>query len=113
MDRHVRAPKLDPFLRSFTVEHRAQPVTLEVLDGATWRVQESGLPLVGLDLDTRGRYAPSLEIILGDETSGEKRHMTHSVRRVRHVTVEKNDLDEDRRLVIDGEDGSRVAISID
>jgi len=112
LDKHITIPKLAPFLQDFSEEHRAQPMTLEVLVGNTWDVQESGLPLVGLDLDTRGADAPSVEIILGDQASGETGHLTHTVRRVKGVIVEVNDKEVERRVIIEGEDGSRAVLSI-
>lgn len=113
MDRQITIPKLAPFLQDFTEEHRAQPMTLEVLVGAAWNVQESGMPLVGLDLDTRGPDAPALEIILGDEATGEKRHLAHTVNRIRGVTVELDENEDEQRLIIEGDDGVQAALSID
>lgn len=88
-------------------------MTLEVLVGSTWDIEESGVPLIGLDLETKGRDAPKLEIILGNEESKDKPHLSHTVRRVTGVTVEFNDKDEEQRIVIAGDDGDQAVLSID
>jgi hypothetical protein len=111
--RHVTIAELGPFLRDFTVTHRAQPVTLEVVVGSTRNIQESGVPLVGLDLETKGPDAPALEILLGDELSGEKRHLSHIVPRVQAIEVELDAKGAEQRLVIAGDDGSQAVLSID
>lgn len=113
MTRHITIPNLAPFLQDFSETHRARPVTLEVLVGATWNIQETGVPLVGLDLETRGSGAPALEIMLGDEVSGERRHLTHTVPRVTGVTVELDEKDDERRVIVEGDDGFQAVLSID
>lgn len=111
MRRHITIRNLSAFLRDFTETHRSQPMTLEVLEGATWKIQETGMPLVGLDLDTKAKDAPALEILLGDETSVERRHLSHTVNHVKRVTVEGNKEDVER-LVIEGGDGTQAVLSI-
>jgi uncharacterized protein YndB with AHSA1/START domain len=112
MRRDIRIRNWSAFLQDFTETHRAQPVTLEVLEGATWKIQEAGMPLVGLDLDTKAKDAPALEIFLGDEASGERRHLAHTVNHVKRVTAEGNRENVDR-LVIEGGDGTQAVLSID
>ena len=113
MERHIELPNLAPFVREFTEEHRTKPVTLEVLVGSTWNIQERGMPLMGVDLETKGPHAPIVEILLGDAVSGEHRHLTHAVHRVTGVTVELDENEEERRLIVEDEDGSRAVLSID
>lgn len=113
MERRIELSNLAPFVREFTEEHRTKPMTLEVLVGSTWNIEESGMPLVGIDLETKGPHAPALEILLGDVASGEQRHLTHTVHGVTKVTVELDLNEEQRRLIVEGDDGSQAVLSID
>lgn len=109
--RHIRASKLEPFLREFSEKHRARPVTLEVLSGATWKIEESGMALVGLDVDTRAAAAPAVDIVLGEEGSC-TRHLRHTVTHVRGVMVELDEHEQEQRLVIEGKDGAEAVLFI-
>jgi hypothetical protein len=85
------------YLREFSGRNAARLTRLGVIkaDGVTedfWL--EDGLPLVGVDIDTKGNDAPLVEIMLG--ARGEAgRSMTHAVRRVRKVGI---------KLAADGSD---------
>ena len=77
------------FLKLFTEQNKLRPTRLGVFKselGATadsWI--ENGLPFAGIDVDTHGEKAPTIEIMLGDSTKTEDRHLTHIVAGARVV----------------------------
>ena len=85
------------YLREFSSQNAARITRLgqiKVNGGTEDFWLEDGLPLAGVDIDTKGDDAPLVEIMLGARGEAE-RNMTHTVRRVRRVGI---------RLAADGGD---------
>jgi hypothetical protein len=85
------------FIEEFSRQNRMRPTRLaEIKVGEVMEDYwlEDGLPLTGIDLDTHGKGAPTLEIMLGVE--GETgNNMTHTVDRVQKIKLQ---------LTVDGQD---------
>lgn len=76
--------------------------------------EAEGLPLVGLDLETRlGEEAPDVEIVLGDEADRGGRFLSHRVPRVRRVTVESEKGNREKRFVFESDKGALSILSLD
>lgn len=77
------------FLRLFTRQNINRPTRIGVFEGAppgmTDYWLEDGLPLKGIDLDSRGAHAPTVEIMLGDADKPGARHLTHTVANTRFI----------------------------
>jgi hypothetical protein len=97
MKREAKRDGWGVFIEAFNRQNRMRPTRLgEIKVGEVmadyWL--EDGLPLAGIDLDTHGKGAPTLEIMLGGE--GETgSNMTHTVDRVQKITLQ---------LTVDGQD---------
>ena len=96
------------YLREFSSQNAARLTRLGAIkaNGGTedfWL--EDGLPLAGVDIDTKGDDAPLVEIMLGAR-GGAGGGMTHTVRRVRRVGIRLAADDGDEGL--DVEDGEGV-----
>ena len=85
------------YIEEFNRQNRMRPTRLgEIKVGEVMEDYwlEDGLPLAGIDLDTHGKGAPTLEIMLGgEEETGN--NMTHTVDRVHKITLQ---------LTVDGQD---------
>ena len=80
------------FLKIFNEQNNNRPTRLGVFErkfeGETadyWI--ESGLPLIGVDVDTSGAGVPNVEIILGNSKNGDSRHLTHTVQGARQAKI--------------------------
>ena len=69
-----------------------RPTRLAVFAGEPGSMEdywiEDGLPLAGIDLDEHDEDSPHVEIMLGDASAPDSRHMTHIVTGVRRVKLE-------------------------
>lgn len=70
-------------------------------DATTDEWIEIGLPLLGIDADTRDGSAAEVEIMLGDAARKDGRHYTHNVRNAQYVRLHFSP------------DGSRDAVKIE
>ncbi len=73
---------------------------------------EHGLPLGGLDLQTKGEGSPVVEIILGGEKP-EQKHLTHSISDVTQVAVKFDNAGREEILEIENEKGAKVLLSFE
>ena len=80
-----------PFINFFSNQNRKRPTRISVFEGAPEEMEdywlEDGLPLTGIDIDTHGKESPTIEIMLGDATKADSRHMTHVVSGARSVKI--------------------------
>jgi hypothetical protein len=79
------------FLKFFSQQNHLRPTRIgvfeQVRDTTTDYWLEDGLPLAGIDVDTRGEDAPTVEIMLGDNAKAGSRHMTHIVKRAQTARI--------------------------
>jgi hypothetical protein len=97
MKREAQQDGWSVFIEEFTRQNRMRPTRLgEIKAGEVMEDYwlEDGLPLAGIDLDTHGKGAPALEIMLGGE-GGTGNNMTHTVDRVHKIKLQ---------LTVDGQD---------
>jgi len=95
------------FLEEFNRQNRMRPTRLGKIKadeaGRDYWL-EDGLPLAGIDLDTEGEGAPSLEIMLGGEGIKEG-DMTHTVARVQRLRLQLTADGQEDGLEIDDAEG--------
>lgn len=113
MKKNIELGDLGPFLQDFNERHEARPLTLRVLEGTIPMTEGESLPLIGLDLDDKGENAPRIEILLGDEDSDGKRHLSHTVSNVQRVTVEMEHGNREKRLVLESQSGAQAILTFD
>lgn len=96
------------FLSFFSEQNRTRPTRLGVFekerDVVTDYWLEDGLPLAGIDVDVSGEGAPTVEILLGDN-SKDARHMTHVVKNARSAKIVLSASGEDDGLEIEDAEG--------
>jgi hypothetical protein len=74
------------YLSQFNKRNKSRPTWLQVFGEGGAQSEEQGLPLVGISLDEKGAYAPSVQIMLGGHDAIEPRHLTHVISNVERVT---------------------------
>lgn len=76
------------FLKLFSLQNQMRPTRLGVFEGAPGALVdywiEDGLPLAGIDVDTRVGALPTIQIMLG---SDELRQMTHTISNARQMRL--------------------------
>ena len=112
MKREGNQARWGEYLQEFNRQNGARLTRLGVVKpGASmedfWL--EDGLPLAGVDLDTEGRDAPRVEIMLGREGAAE-RSMTHAVPRVRKVGIQLSTDGHGEGLDIEDENGATTIL---
>lgn len=79
------------FFKLFSEQNHLRPTRLGVFEGQPGQMRdywlEDGLPLAGIDVDTRAEDAPTIEIMLGEGKTADARSMTHVVRRARTAKI--------------------------
>ena len=67
---------------------------------------EDGLPLEGIDIDTHGDNAPTVEIMLGDAQKTGSRAFTHIITKTRFIKIILSASGESNGLDIEDESGA-------
>src|SRR5687767_4268923 len=79
------------FLNLFSEQNLQRLTRIGVFEGEPGEMTdywlEAGLPLAGVDVDTHSKDAPVIEIMLGDRTKEDSRHLTHTVHNARFVRI--------------------------
>jgi hypothetical protein len=73
------------------------------------QTEERGLPLGGIDLETKGTEAPRVEIMLGGQ-GPEQRHLTHTITNVQRVYVKIGEGNIDEVLEIESRKGTKTLL---
>lgn len=79
------------FLKFFSEQNKNRATRLGVFDNQSgapvdyWI--EDGMPLEGIDVDTRDGNTPTVEIMLGDATRTDSQHLTHTITNVKTVKI--------------------------
>ena len=105
------------FLSLFGEQNRFRPTRIAVYEGAPDAMTdywlEDGLPLMGIDLDTHGENGPTVEIMLGDSTRSDSRHLTHVVQGARFVKIVLSASGEADGLEIDDAEGKTTVLQFE
>ena len=97
------------FLKLFSQQNNARPTRIGVFEGAPGAMDdywlEDGLPLDGIDIDTRGSGAPAVEIMLGTVEKPDCQHLTHTIAKTRFIRIVLSASGESDGLDIENEEG--------
>jgi hypothetical protein len=75
------------FLDDFTKRNQFRATRLEVIGEEVGdQAEEDFLPLVGVNLETKGTEAGSVVVILGGETAKDQRHVERHIENVQRIT---------------------------
>jgi hypothetical protein len=79
-------------LNTFSEQNRTRLTRIAVFEGEPGNMNdywlEDGMPLQGIDVDTGGKDAPVIEIMLGDAVgNADSSHFTHIVSAVRFARI--------------------------
>ncbi len=98
------------FLENFSRQNKARPTRIGVFEGEPGSMTdfwlEDGLPLEGIDLDTRGETAPTIQIMLGESAKPDSRAFTHTIVNTRFVKIILSASGESDGLEIENEKGA-------
>ena len=103
MDRNIELNQWAIFLKEFNKKNQSRPTRLEVFDQMGVQTEEHDLPLMGIDLEMRGKGAPRIEIMLGGQGGADERHLTHTITCAQRVNVEISEMGGDEVLEIESE----------
>jgi len=102
------------FLQLFSGQNKRRPTRIGVFEGEPGAMTdywlEDGLPLEGIDIDTRGENAPTVEIMLGDAREPNSREFTHTIARARFVRIVLSASGESDGLDIEDEQGATTIL---
>lgn len=109
MERNIDIDQLEGFVKEFTNNNLSRPTRLEIFDEMGAQTEEHGLPLKGIDLETKGAEAPRVEIMLGGEGT-EARHLAHTITNVKRVYLKIGEDNRDEVLEIESEKGVKTLL---
>jgi hypothetical protein len=112
MSRDIELSNLGAFLKEFNERHERRRVTLKLIRGTTPMTEAEGLPLMGIDLERRSSQILDVEILMGHEALDGKRHLTHTVSDVRRVSVETENGDREKRLILESASGELAILGL-
>ena len=98
------------FLDEFTKRNQFRATRLEVLGDLGAQEEEDFLPLVGVNLESKGSAAGGVVVILGGETAQDGRHVEHQIMRVRKIALIVGDKNVEDGLGFEDEDGSKTLL---
>ncbi|WP_218082236.1 DUF5335 family protein [Anthocerotibacter panamensis] len=99
------------FIEEFTHRNVSRTTRIEVWEEDSRGTEAEGLPLIGLDLDLKGKFAPQVEILLGDERPGTNaRHMTHVIPHTRTIIPKLAADGRDEVLEIEDDQGGKTLL---
>jgi hypothetical protein len=100
------------FLKLFSQQNRNRMTRIGVFEGEAGEMTdywlEAGLPLAGVDVDTHGKDAPVIEIMLGNQGKDDLRHLTHTVHNARFIRVVLSASGEADGLDIENSEGTTI-----
>ncbi len=118
MEQVIKSADWPLFCREFSDRNRLRATLLQSIQPVGARLEERGLPLLGIDLEQRHQALADLLIMLGDEHrdaegySGERRHLCHTVRGVLRITLKTNQDNTDHVLEIEASDGEHTLLHL-
>ena len=74
------------YLTEFNKRNTSRPTWLQVFGESGAQSEEQGLPLMGISIEMKGTDAPRVQIMLGEHSATEPRHLTHSIANVEYMT---------------------------
>lgn len=78
-------------LKIFSEQNRMRPTRIGVFENKPGEMTdywlEDGLPLAGIDVDVHGEFAPTVEIMLGNSSKTDSRHMTHVIKQAQSAGI--------------------------
>lgn len=102
------------FLEIFSRQNQNRPTRIGVFEGEPGAMTdywvEDGLPLEGIDVDTSGSGAPSVEIMLGNMENPDSRGLTHTIARTRFIRIVLSAGGESDGLDIENEEGETTIL---
>lgn len=105
------------FLKLFSEQNQSRKTRISVFEGAPDAMKdywlEDSLPLAGVDVDTRGENAPTVEIMLGDTTKADSPHLTHVVSGARFAKIVLSASGEADGLEIDDAEGKTTILQFE
>lgn len=79
------------YLENFSRQNKARPTRIGVFEGEPGSMTdywlEDGLPLEGIDLDTRGNTSPAIQIMLGKSEETDTRAFTRTITNARSIKI--------------------------
>lgn len=113
MRQDIEQTRWSDYLAEYSRRNVGRPTRLEVIGGANgddfWL--ECGLPLTGIDTESRGKDAPRVEIMLGGGSAVDaKNHLTRSITRVRRVTPDTGKDGRDHGLEFEDSENVRTIL---
>ena len=98
------------FIRLFSGQNRSRPTRIGVFEGEPGKLTdywlEDGLPLEGIDVDSSGSDAPTVEIMLGSSEKPGSRAFTHKIERARSAKIILSASGDSDGLEIENDDGA-------
>jgi len=98
------------FLNEFSKRNQSRATRLETFGDLGAQEEERNLPLNGISVEETGADAPRIEIMLGGESPGDERHLTHTIARVIRVTPKTDAGGRDEALEIEDASGVKTLL---
>ena len=110
MDKTKTQHNWNEFIKLFSRQNRFRPTRIGVFEGEPGNMTdywlEDGLPLEGIDIDSNGANAPSVEIMLGSPEKAGSRTFTHKIERARFAKIVLSVSGESDGLEIENDEGA-------
>ena len=110
MSEEIKRERWATFFNTFSKLNQARPTRLEIFGELGAQEEERHLPFNGISLEDAGEGAPKLEILLGGTSPSDARHLTHTVKRVQHVSSKAAADGRDEALEIQDAEGTRTLL---
>lgn len=99
------------YFKEYNKRNEARPTRLEIFGELGAQPLEHNLLFTGITLEETRHDAPQLQIMLGNKTSADMGHLTHTVTDVTRITPKEASDGSDDALEIEDSAGSRTLLS--
>ena len=101
------------FFGEFSKRNLSRATRLETFGDLGAQEEEKNLPLNGVSVDEAGADAPRIEIMLGGESPGDERHLTHTIARAARIFTKTSADGHDEALEIEDADGVKTLLQFE
>ena len=99
------------YFKEYNERNETRPTRVEVFGDLSAQPLEHDLPFSGITIEESRHDTPPLQIILGDDTSADMSHLTHTVTDVKRITPKEAADGSDEALEIEDVAGNRTLLS--
>ena len=112
MDLSIDREDWNVFIKKFNRRNLLRSSKLQICDENGVATEVKLMPFLGLDIEKKGENAPTVNIVLGDNTAN-GRHFCHNVENVHKLILKEDKVGQDEVLNIENENSEITLLTFE